>query len=87
MNPGANPINFFVPNIIDADISYARFRFSSAGGLGPTGPADDGEVEDYQVQLFPLAPDFGDAPDPYPTLLVDDGALHLASIDDFYLGV
>ncbi|MCP4708444.1 MAG: hypothetical protein GY869_07460, partial [Planctomycetes bacterium] len=86
LNPGMNPINFFVPNVIDADISYARFRFSVAGGLGPSGPADDGEVEDYQVQLFPLAPDFGDAPDPYPTLLADDGAVHLASIDDFFLG-
>jgi hypothetical protein len=30
--------------------TYARFRFSSAGGLDPYGPADDGEVEDYKVQ-------------------------------------
>ncbi len=33
-------------------LSYARFRFSSQLGLGPTGPAVDGEVEDYAVSIF-----------------------------------
>ncbi|MHC4799538.1 MAG: GEVED domain-containing protein [Planctomycetota bacterium] len=27
--------------------TYARFRISTAGGLSPLGPANDGEVEDY----------------------------------------
>jgi hypothetical protein len=31
--------------------TYARFRLSSAGGLDPQGPADDGEVEDYAVVI------------------------------------
>ena len=31
--------------------TYARFRLSSAGGLGVTGAATDGEVEDYAVTL------------------------------------
>ena len=29
--------------------TYARFRLSSTGALTPTGPANDGEVEDYKV--------------------------------------
>jgi hypothetical protein len=33
-------------------VTFARFRFSSAGGLGPTGFADDGEVEDYSVVIL-----------------------------------
>ncbi|MCA9247055.1 MAG: hypothetical protein KDA42_08070, partial [Planctomycetales bacterium] len=31
--------------------TFARFRISTAGGLGPTGPAADGEVEDYAVTI------------------------------------
>jgi hypothetical protein len=33
-------------------VTYARFRISSAGGLGPLGLALDGEVEDYQVLIL-----------------------------------
>jgi Bacterial Ig domain/Bacterial pre-peptidase C-terminal domain/Dockerin type I domain/GEVED domain len=33
--------------------AMARFRFSSEGGLLPTGLALDGEVEDYRVTLIP----------------------------------
>jgi len=43
--------------------TYARFRCSSAGGLAPTGPAADGEVEDYAVTV--TGADFGDAPASY----------------------
>ena len=32
-------------------LGHARFRLSTLGGLLPTGPADDGEVEDYAVTL------------------------------------
>ena len=31
--------------------TYARFRLSTSGGLAPTGPAVDGEVEDHQLTL------------------------------------
>ena|GEM_PF-3885305 len=31
--------------------TYARFRLSTTGGLGPTGFAGDGEVEDYKISL------------------------------------
>jgi hypothetical protein len=34
---------------------FARFRLSSAGGLGPDGPAPDGEVEDYLFSFGPNA--------------------------------
>jgi hypothetical protein len=33
----------------------ARFRLSSAGGLGPNGPAPDGEVEDHLFSFGPNA--------------------------------
>ncbi|WP_164489993.1 Calx-beta domain-containing protein [Runella sp. SP2] len=47
--------NNTVPVIIPAaslGTSYARFRVSTAGGLSPTGEANDGEVEDYQVSIL-----------------------------------
>jgi hypothetical protein len=88
---GPNVIRFFVPNVIKSLPVFARFRFSRAGGLGPKGAAPDGEVEDYPVQTFDLAPDMGDAPDSrdfplYPTLLANNGAVHLASEEKFHLG-
>ena len=30
--------------------TFARFRISKQGGLGPEGPAPDGEVEDHEVK-------------------------------------
>lgn len=40
-----------VPATAKVGETYARFRCSSAGGLGPVGPAPDGEVEDYVVTV------------------------------------
>jgi len=50
------PINFNsffinVPPTAVPGATYARFRFSSTGGLTPVGGALDGEVEDYQVRI------------------------------------
>ena len=42
-----------VPTDAVAGTTYARFRISSAGGLGPIYWAPDGEVEDYQVVILP----------------------------------
>jgi hypothetical protein len=42
---------FLVPLTAQAGTTYARFRFSSAGGLSFDGEALDGEVEDYQVTI------------------------------------
>jgi transglutaminase-like putative cysteine protease/uncharacterized membrane protein len=52
VNAGANTLTPEIPASAVAGLTYARFRISCTGGLGPTGPADDGEVEDYAVQLF-----------------------------------
>lgn len=45
--------------------TYARFRFSTYGRLNYTGPARNGEVEDYHVFIKepPALSDLGDAPD------------------------
>lgn len=48
---GANPLAFAVPGGATPGTTYARFRFSSASGLAPTGAAPDGEVEDYKVTV------------------------------------
>jgi hypothetical protein len=49
---GSNILNFQVPASIAVNIdTYARFRFSTAGGLAPDGPALNGEVEDYHILL------------------------------------
>jgi len=51
MAAGVNGVSFVVPGSIVLGTSFARFRFSTAGGLGPSGPAANGEVEDYLVTL------------------------------------
>lgn len=73
---GANVLFFSVPDTAPLGMTFARFRLSSAGGLGPGGFAADGEVEDYQVEIADPIVDFGDAPDSYNTLLGSDGARH-----------
>ena len=87
---GANNLNFLVPNSALTGGTIARFRLSSGGGLSPVGGASDGEVEDYRVGIEQGAPngelDWGDAPDkPYPTLAVNNGAVHLIA-NGLYLG-
>ncbi len=51
---GLNSLTFAVPGgtATKAGASYARFRVNTTGGLSYTGQADDGEVEDYKVQLY-----------------------------------
>ncbi len=51
-------LGFTIPAGSAIGNTAARFRTSSLGGLGPTGPAFDGEVEDY---IFALVADTGDA--------------------------
>jgi len=49
---GLNSLTFMVPaNAIPNITTFARFRFSSNGGLPYFGPAEDGEVEDYMVEI------------------------------------
>jgi hypothetical protein len=79
---GSNTLTFNVPATAVAGQSYLRFRFRDyAGPLSFTGIADNGEVEDYSIQIVQgqaTGMDFGDAPDgSYPTLIASDGARHI----------
>ena len=86
---GVNNMNFVVPAGASTGGTYARFRISSGGGLGPDGGSSDGEVEDYQIGIEPGQPngelDWGDAPAPYPTLAANGGAVHMIN-NGIYLG-
>jgi len=82
LGQGISIISFVVPASATTNITtFARFRFSTIGGLSFDGPARDGEVEDYSVEIVrEPSPklDYGDAPDrPYPTLLANNGARHV----------
>jgi VCBS repeat-containing protein len=51
---GSQPLDFTVPADAPGGLTFARFRLTSASSLGSlsfTGPADDGEVEDYAITL------------------------------------
>lgn len=50
---GPNQLFFDVPSAATAGTTYARVRVSTAGGVGITELAVDGEVEDYQLTLVP----------------------------------
>ncbi|MGB9623976.1 MAG: GEVED domain-containing protein [Phycisphaerae bacterium] len=85
---GVNALLVAVPAGAVPGPTFARFRYSSAGGLSFVGQAPDGEVEDYQfiIEEAPPTDDFGDAPDPaYPTLLASNGARHTI-VQGFMLG-
>ncbi|HNS17896.1 MAG TPA: dockerin type I repeat-containing protein [Bacteroidales bacterium] len=80
LGAGLNTLTFQVPAGAALGQTYLRFRVNQTGGLSFTGPATDGEVEDYTNTIVEPAPtfDFGDAPDgPYPTLLASNGASHM----------
>ncbi|MDP6468429.1 MAG: M36 family metallopeptidase [Pirellulaceae bacterium] len=45
-----------VPDNAVPGLTYARFRYGYEGGIGPTGPARAGEVEDYVVRILSDTP-------------------------------
>jgi hypothetical protein len=51
VNRSMQTLNYEIPAELAIGDYQARMRLSSAGGLGPTGPAADGEVEDYVVRV------------------------------------
>ncbi len=51
LNAGLNNLTFPVPALASPGVTYGRFRFDTYGGLSYTGPACDGEVEDYTVVI------------------------------------
>jgi hypothetical protein len=66
-----NSISVPVPVTAQLGSTYARFRFSTAGNLGPTGLANDGEVEDYSITIDPN-PWQNPGPNPTDRLDVND---------------
>ncbi len=70
------PLNLFIKKIFipltaDTGYTFLRFRISSIAGLSYDGEASDGEVEDWDTQIY--LRDYGDAPSPYPTSRSDHG--------------
>ena len=85
INTGVNTLTFNVPAGATLDLLFARFRFSFQGGLGPTGLASSGEVEDHTVRVARQPLDYGDAPQSFPVAFAQDGARHTQR-DRFFLG-
>lgn len=49
---GGNILEFTAPSDLpESFVTFIRLRFSSEGGLAPTGAADDGEVEDHRITI------------------------------------
>ena len=88
VSAGDNRLYIDVPaqegGVAEEGVTFARFRYSSIGGLGVVGEAPDGEVEDYQIGMVTAFSDFGDAPDTYKTSLANQGPRHKES--DLFLG-
>ena len=82
----------FIPNDIQAGLTYARFRISStpliAAGSGEDvrslGFLSNGEIEDHAITIDGV--DFGDAPSSYGTLLANSGARHEIGAGNVFIG-
>jgi len=92
--PGMYTETFHVPDDATLGETFARFRiatYTQGMTFEPTGLKDDGEVEDYLVEILGPEEDFGDAPQgiqgfpDYPTLL-PDGARHVIVPGGPFLG-
>lgn len=86
LNPGINSLTFPVPSILliapTNSPAYSRWRYTIGGAPTYTGLAMNGEVEDHEFMITGIdgdLPDFGDAPNTYPTLL-PGGASHTIKI-------
>ncbi|GLS25155.1 LruC domain-containing protein [Marinibactrum halimedae] len=51
VSTGTNTLEYAVPSWAASGNTWARFRLSSEDVVGPSGGVDDGEVEDYKVDL------------------------------------
>ena len=76
LGKGERVLPFTIPAGASIGDSFARFRVSTAGGLAPTGMANDGEVEDHRVPIVP----FGQPVD--VTLAANRATVELVRIDD-----
>jgi hypothetical protein len=76
------PFDLSIPNVAKADSIGVRIRLTSGAVLDAYGPAPDGEVEDFIIEL--RGTDYGDLPDAttgtgnndYQTLKANNGARH-----------
>ncbi len=48
---GVNSLSFLIPITSLPEVTFARFRMDSGGGLTSNSSAPDGEIEDYQIQI------------------------------------
>ncbi len=78
---GDNVIEFDVPSWAVSGETYARFRLSSAGDLGPRGAALDGEVEDYGVALAAPAAREGEFLSPRSVTSPEVTSVYAADVD------
>ena len=78
---GDNYITFIAPSDVVSGSTFARFRFSTQPNLSYIGKAEDGEVEDYLVEVEGYGnikwqqqpdPDLPGLHDIYPTIIADD---------------
>lgn len=76
---GDNELSFAVPSSATAGELFARFRLSTDGGLEPTGPAADGEVEDLSLTVLGPIDDSFVPREPISTST--DGAETVVAID------
>ncbi len=53
VSAGMNNLSFAVPSAAKKGKSYIRFRFATYPGLDFKGLAQNGEVEDYRVRIYP----------------------------------
>lgn len=58
LDSGSNALSFQIPDVIEADTVYARFRFGEFG-LGLHGLGQIGEVEDYVIPKLVVVPVHG----------------------------
>lgn len=63
LSTGANNLAIRVPIGADAGTSWARFRFGSQTGIGSSGGATDGEVEDHVIEISDLGVSYSYYPD------------------------
>ena len=70
---GMRTLNFSIPPSAVVGQTFARVRVSSIGDLEPTGPADDGEVEDHPVTILA-------APPQVESVVINDGSQQRSTI-------
>ncbi|MEO0012759.1 MAG: hypothetical protein RLZZ535_1148, partial [Cyanobacteriota bacterium] len=51
LNAGINNLSLAIPANVNIGNTFARFRYSTNGGINPTGIVASGEVEDYQIAI------------------------------------